>query len=116
MAGTGFRPGEQHVPRVARFPVNAGLREGCGGGDRGGVWSNEPYIPAAPGPAAPAEAKPGTNLPHRVDVLELVRRLNREHQRTVVMVLHDVPLAGRYSDHIVAIRTAPSWHRAPLQR
>jgi iron complex transport system ATP-binding protein len=44
------------------------------------------------------------DLAHQVDVLELVRRLNREHQRTVVMVLHDISLAARYSDHIVAMK------------
>ncbi|WLQ04977.1 ABC transporter ATP-binding protein [Arthrobacter oryzae] len=44
------------------------------------------------------------DLAHQVDVLELVRRLNREHGRTVVMVLHDISLAARYSDHIVAMK------------
>ena len=44
------------------------------------------------------------DLAHQVDVLELVRRLNREHHRTVVMVLHDISLAARYSDHIVAMK------------
>jgi iron complex transport system ATP-binding protein len=39
-----------------------------------------------------------------VDVLELVRRLNRVHHRTVVMVLHDISLAARYSDHMVAMK------------
>jgi iron complex transport system ATP-binding protein len=43
------------------------------------------------------------DLAHQVDVLELVRRLNRQHNRTVVMVLHDISLAARYSDHIVAM-------------
>ncbi|MBT2514167.1 ABC transporter ATP-binding protein [Arthrobacter sp. ISL-30] len=44
------------------------------------------------------------DLAHQVDVLELVRRLNREHGRTVVMVLHDISLAARYSDRIVAMK------------
>jgi iron complex transport system ATP-binding protein len=44
------------------------------------------------------------DLAHQVDVLELVRGLNRRHNRTVVMVLHDISLAARYSDHIVAIK------------
>lgn len=44
------------------------------------------------------------DLAHQVDVLELVRRLNRDHHRTVVMVLHDISLAARYSDHIVAMK------------
>lgn len=44
------------------------------------------------------------DLAHQVDVLELVRRLNRERSRTVVMVLHDLNLAARYADHVVAMR------------
>ncbi|MFJ6079247.1 ABC transporter ATP-binding protein [Pseudarthrobacter sp. NPDC092419] len=44
------------------------------------------------------------DLAHQVDLLELVRTLNREHGRTVVMVLHDISLAARYSDHIVAMK------------
>lgn len=44
------------------------------------------------------------DLAHQVDVLELVRRLNRDHRRTVVMVLHDISLAARYSDHIIAMK------------
>ncbi len=34
------------------------------------------------------------DLAHQVEVLELVRRLNRERGRTVVMVLHDLNLAA----------------------
>lgn len=44
------------------------------------------------------------DLAHQVEVLELVRRLNRELGRTVVMVLHDISLAARYSDRIVALK------------
>jgi iron complex transport system ATP-binding protein len=44
------------------------------------------------------------DLAHQVDVLELVRRLHREAGRTVVMVLHDLNLAARYSDRLVAMR------------
>ncbi len=38
------------------------------------------------------------DLAHQVEVLDLVTRLNRERGRTVVMVLHDLNLAARYSD------------------
>jgi iron complex transport system ATP-binding protein len=44
------------------------------------------------------------DLAHQVEVLELVHRLNRDLGRTVVMVLHDISLAARFSDHIVAMR------------
>jgi iron-siderophore transport system ATP-binding protein len=44
------------------------------------------------------------DLAHQVEVLELIRRLHTEHDRTVVMVLHDLNLAARYADHLVALR------------
>ncbi|PCN48207.1 cobalamin/Fe3+-siderophore ABC transporter ATP-binding protein [Curtobacterium sp. 'Ferrero'] len=43
------------------------------------------------------------DLAHQLDVLRLVRRLNREHGSTVVMVLHDLSLAARYSDRLVVL-------------
>jgi iron complex transport system ATP-binding protein len=44
------------------------------------------------------------DLAHQVDVLELIRRLHAEAGRTVVMVLHDLNLAARYADRLVAMR------------
>ncbi|WP_313408574.1 ABC transporter ATP-binding protein [Aeromicrobium sp.] len=44
------------------------------------------------------------DLAHAVEVLDLVVDLCRSTGRTVVMVLHDLSLAARYSDHIVVIK------------
>ncbi|MCP2262275.1 iron complex transport system ATP-binding protein [Streptoalloteichus tenebrarius] len=44
------------------------------------------------------------DLAHQVDVLDLVYRLHAEAGRTVVMVLHDLNLAARYADRLVAMR------------
>ncbi len=46
------------------------------------------------------------DLAHQVEVLDLVTRLNRERERerTVVMVLHDLNLAARYSDVVVVMK------------
>jgi iron complex transport system ATP-binding protein len=44
------------------------------------------------------------DLSHQVDVLDLVRELHRSGGRTVVMVLHDLNLAARYADRLVAVR------------
>lgn len=44
------------------------------------------------------------DIAHQIDVLDLVRRLNREDGRTVVMVLHDLNQACRFADHLVALR------------
>ena len=40
---------------------------------------------------------------HQVDVLDLLSDLNRSQGTTIVMVLHDLNLAARYADHLVAL-------------
>ncbi len=40
----------------------------------------------------------------QVDLLDIIWKLNREQGKTVVMVIHDINLAARYADHIVAMR------------
>lgn len=44
------------------------------------------------------------DLAHQIDVLDLVAELNQAKGRTVVMVLHDLNLACRYADHLVAMK------------
>lgn len=44
------------------------------------------------------------DVAHQVEVLDLLVDLNAARGATVVMVLHDLNLAGRYADHLVAMR------------
>jgi iron complex transport system ATP-binding protein len=44
------------------------------------------------------------DLPHQIELLNLVQRLNRDTGRTVAMVLHDINLAARFADHVVALK------------
>lgn len=44
------------------------------------------------------------DLAHQMEVMDLIKRLNADEGRTVVMVLHDINEAARVSDHIVAMR------------
>ncbi|GAA4013004.1 ABC transporter ATP-binding protein [Deinococcus rubellus] len=44
------------------------------------------------------------DLSHQLEVLQLAQRLNREQGKTVVMVLHELNQAVRYSDEIIAMR------------
>ncbi|HZH28744.1 MAG TPA: ABC transporter ATP-binding protein [Azospirillaceae bacterium] len=44
------------------------------------------------------------DLAHQLDCLDLVRRLNREQGRTLVVVLHDINLAARYADHLIVLK------------
>lgn len=44
------------------------------------------------------------DVSHQVDVLDLLTDLNHRRGTTIVMVLHDLNLAARYADHLVAVR------------
>lgn len=44
------------------------------------------------------------DVAHQVEVLDVISELNRERGTTVVIVLHDLNLAARYADHLVALK------------
>lgn len=50
------------------------------------------------------------DISHQLEVLELVRQLNRELNLTVVMVLHDLNHAGAYSDRICVVKEGTLLH------
>jgi len=43
------------------------------------------------------------DISHQIEVLDLLTDLNRTRETTIVMVLHDLNLAARYADHLVAM-------------
>jgi iron complex transport system ATP-binding protein len=55
------------------------------------------------------------DIGHQIEVLDLVRRLNRDQGITVVMVLHDLNQAARYADRMVVMNQgAPVADGAPV--
>lgn len=44
------------------------------------------------------------DMAHQLEVLDIVKNLNEQHRCTVVMVLHDINHAARYSDQLIAMR------------
>lgn len=53
------------------------------------------------------------DLSHQLEVLQLAQRLNQEQGKTVVMVLHDLNQAVRYSDEIIAMRAGQVYAQGP---
>lgn len=43
------------------------------------------------------------DVSHQIEVLDLLTDLNRTAGTTIVMVLHDLNLAARYADHLIAL-------------
>ncbi|MEJ3656285.1 ABC transporter ATP-binding protein [Actinomycetes bacterium KLBMP 9759] len=73
------------------------------GGQRQRVWI---ALALAQDPAIMLLDEPTTflDLAHQVDLLDLLRELNALDGRTIVLVLHDLNLAARYADHLVAMK------------
>nr|WP_157874228.1 ABC transporter ATP-binding protein [Psychromicrobium lacuslunae] len=44
------------------------------------------------------------DMAHQVEVLDLITELNRSRGTTVAIVLHELNLAARYGDHLIAIK------------
>lgn len=44
------------------------------------------------------------DIAHQVEVLALIQHLSHERGLTVIAVLHDINMAARYCDHLVALR------------
>ncbi|WMJ23138.1 ABC transporter ATP-binding protein [Paludicola sp. MB14-C6] len=43
------------------------------------------------------------DISHQLEIMELIKRLNKEESITIVMVLHDINHAARYSDNLIVI-------------
>jgi iron complex transport system ATP-binding protein len=56
------------------------------------------------------------DLAHQVEVLDLLYELNQNEGRTIVMVLHDLNQACRYTDYLVAIRQGQVYARGEARQ
>lgn len=44
------------------------------------------------------------DMSHQLEVLNIIKDLNEKHGCTIVMVLHDINHAARYSDELIAMK------------
>ncbi len=44
------------------------------------------------------------DIGHQIEVLDLVRMLNRNYGKTIIMVVHDLNHAARYADRMIVLR------------
>ncbi len=73
------------------------------GGERQRVWI---AVALAQQPSILLLDEPTTYLDihHQFEILNLVRKINRENGITVVMVLHDINMAAKYSDYLLFLK------------
>jgi iron complex transport system ATP-binding protein len=83
---------------LAAVPVDS-----LSGGQRQRVWLAMVLAQATP-VLLLDEPTSFLDIAHQLDVLDLVRSLCDDSGTTVVMVLHDLAMAARYADHLVAMR------------
>ncbi|SEL95676.1 iron complex transport system ATP-binding protein [Roseivivax marinus] len=98
-----------------RDAVTAGLREtgvagfadaladDLSGGERQRAWIAMLLAQDAP-LLLLDEPTAALDLAHAYEVMDLLRRTSRERDRQVIVVLHDVNLAARFADRILALR------------
>ncbi|TVX99800.1 ABC transporter ATP-binding protein [Cohnella terricola] len=73
------------------------------GGERQRAWLAM-CLAQKPGVLLLDEPTTYLDIAHQLELMELIRLLNREQGITVVMVLHDLNQAARYCDRIVAMK------------
>jgi len=73
------------------------------GGERQRAWLSMMVAQAA-GTLLLDEPISALDIAHQVEVLSLVRRMCHQQGRSAVIVLHEVNMAARFCDHIVALK------------
>lgn len=86
---------------VGRFADR--LVDTLSGGERQRVWLAMMVAQEA-GTLLLDEPISALDIAHQVEVLALVRRMCHEQGRTAVIVLHEVNMAARFCDHVVALK------------
>lgn len=55
------------------------------------------------------------DMHYQLEILDLLARLNREHGRTVALVLHDINLAARYASSLIAMKNGEIFSRGGVE-
>lgn len=88
---------QTHISHLASRPISA-----LSGGQRQRVWIAMTLAQDTP-TILLDEPTTYLDLAHSIDLLHLVEGLCHEEGKTIVMVLHDLNLAVRHSDHLVVM-------------
>lgn len=87
-----------HVDHLAHCPV-----ETLSGGQRQRVWIAMVLAQQTPLMLLD-EPTTWLDITHQIELMELLRELNQQHGRTLVVVLHELNQACRYASNLIAMR------------
>lgn len=101
---------ETGMAEYAERPIEA-----LSGGQRQRVWI---AMALAQGTELLLLDEPTTylDLAHQLEILQLLDRLNKEQGRTILMVIHDLNHAARFSHYMIALKKARSSRKELLWR
>mgnify|MGYP001139428305 CR=1 FL=1 len=89
------------LTRVTQFAGRA--VDGLSGGERQRVWLAM-LVAQDSGCLLLDEPISALDISHQIEVLDLVRSLSRTQGLAVIVVLHDVNMAGRFCDELIALK------------
>lgn len=94
---------ERAIALTDTAPFMPSLLDSLSGGERQRVWiamllaQNTPYVLLD-------EPLAALDLKHQLEVMQLLHRLSTEENLCVIAVIHDINLATRYCDRLLALR------------
>ncbi|MHC5374540.1 ABC transporter ATP-binding protein [Enterococcus sp. LJL120] len=53
---------------------------------------------------------------HQLEILLLLQEINQEHGKTIIMSIHDLNLASRFSDQVLALKSGTLLHKGTPQQ
>lgn len=56
------------------------------------------------------------DMKHSVEIMQVLRKLVREKNKTIVIVIHDINFASCYSDHIIALKNGALVHEGATNK
>lgn len=55
------------------------------------------------------------DMHHQLDILSLLKTLNKDFNKTIIMVLHDINLAAKFSDEFIAMKAGQIAYHLPVK-
>lgn len=103
---------DQAVEQVDMTQYASQVVDDLSGGERQRVWIAMLLAQQSPIMLLD-EPTSALDVAHQYELMALLKRLNHEQGRGMVAILHDINLASRYADHIIALKRGQCVYQGP---